>query len=143
MMCRRHGRDWYCRCLWVLVAALPFSGMISAVLAMEKTFPFDHELRFDANPVRGSKRVPGLQISRDGAVEIDLWCASGKGRAVIEANTMTIVPTALQDNQCSQDRLRMDENLLTELTQVTGWRWEGNLIVLIGPKSLRFRPASN
>ena len=106
-------------------------------------FPFDHELRFDANPMRGSKRVPGLQITRTGAAEIDLWCASGKGHAVIIENQITIVPVSMQDNQCPADRLRADEDLLSNLTAVTTWRWDGHLLVLVGPRPLRFRPHSN
>ena len=106
-------------------------------------FPFDHELRFDGNPMRGSKRVPGLQIAANGAAEIDLWCARGKGQAVIIDDQITIVPLSMQDNQCPPDRLRMDEDLLNTLTAVTNWRWDGQSLVLIGPKPLRFRPASN
>ena len=106
-------------------------------------FPFDHELRFDANPMRGSKRVPGLQITKTGAAEIDLWCARGKGHAVVIENQITIVPISMQDNQCPADRLRADEDLLSNLTAVTTWRWDGQLLVLIGPKPLRFRPHSN
>ncbi len=106
-------------------------------------FPFDRELRFDGNPPRGSKRVPWLQISERGVAEIDLWCATGRGQAIVVQNTITIVPVSLRDNQCPPDRLRMDEDFLTKLTQVTSWRWEGQTLVLDGPQVLRFRPASN
>jgi hypothetical protein len=127
---------------WLLTALL-LCGFSDGARAAEKSFPFDHELRFDANPQRGSKRLPGLQIAKNGTVEIDLWCASGRGQAVIVDKSLAIVPTALKDNQCSQERLRLDEEFLMHLTQVTAWKWEGDLIVLIGPKPLRFRPASN
>jgi hypothetical protein len=49
----------------------------------------------------------------------------------------------MRDNQCPPDRLKMDEELLLQLTRVTAWRWEGQLLVLIGPQSLRYRPTSN
>ncbi|MBI4274720.1 MAG: META domain-containing protein [Rhizobiales bacterium] len=140
---RRHTFAWSIHGLWPLAACLLFYGAVTEASAKDKTFPYDHELRYDTNPQRGSKRIPGLQISKDGAAEIDLWCVSGKGQAVIVDKSFTIVPTAMQDNQCPQDRLRMDEELLTTLTQVTSWKWEGNLLVLLGPKPLRFRPASN
>ena len=123
------------------LAAL-FAGPIQDAAA-SGPFPFDHELRFDANPMRGSKRVPGLQITKNGAAEIDLWCVSGKGHAVIIENQITIVPISMQDNQCPVDRLRADEDLLGQLTAVTSWRWDGQLLVLIGPKPLRFRPNTN
>ena len=73
----------------------------------------------------------------------DLWCVSGKAHAVIIEKQITIVPISMQDNQCPADRLRMDEELLSKLTQVTAWRWEGQLLVLVGPQLLRFRPTSN
>ena len=127
-------------CLLAAFAAM----VLSIVPAMaQKAFPFDAELRLEAKPQPGSKRVPWLQFSANGTVEIDLWCASGRGQAVIVDQTITIVPTALRDNNCSQDSLLMDKEFLTSLTQVTAWRWEGVLLVLDGPQVLRWRPASN
>lgn len=111
--------------------------------ASERGFPFDHELRFDADPVGDSKRVPGLTITQRGAAEIDLWCVSGSAHAVVVEDSITIVPVSMRDNQCPPDRLLMDRDLLTKLTQVTNWRWDGHLLVLVGPQNLRFRPASN
>lgn len=132
-----------CHVLVILAALVSIAGAMHEVVASGRGFPFDHELRFDADPVRGSKRVPGLQITRTGAAEIDLWCASGKGHAVIIEDQITIVPLFMQDNQCPADRLRMDEDMLNTLTAVTTWRWDGQLLVLVGPRPLRFRPASN
>ncbi len=111
--------------------------------AQGRSFPFDHEMHLDANPQRGSRRVPILQISPNGDAEIDLWCVSGSGRAVIADSSITITPTAMRDNQCPPERLMMDKDLLDKLTQVTSWRWEGQTLVLVGPQSLRYRPASN
>ena len=133
----RHGLGLFAAIL------LALAGLSPATHASGQDFPYDKELRFDANPARGSKRVPGLQISEKGAVEIDLWCVSGKAHAVIIEKQITIVPISMQDNQCPADRLRMDEELLSKLTQVTAWRWEGQLLVLVGPELLRFRPTSN
>jgi hypothetical protein len=111
--------------------------------AARKAFPYGAELRLDASPMKGSKRVPWLQFSENGTVDIDLWCSSGRGQAVVVDNTITITPTALRDNQCSPERLEADKDFLTRLMQVTGWRWEGFLLVLEGPQPLRWRPASN
>lgn len=129
---------------WALVLGVAALGLLNgAGMAAGPAFPFDKELRFDADPVRGSKRVPGLQVSAQGEVEIDLWCVSGTGRAVIADSSITIVPTGLSDNQCPPERLLMDKELLDKLTQVTSWRWEGQLLVLVGPQLLRYRPTSN
>ncbi|HWV54925.1 META domain-containing protein [Pseudorhodoplanes sp.] len=116
---------------------------ICAPAAAQKAFPYGAELRLDANPMKGSKRLPWLQFSENGTVDIDLWCASGRGRAAVVDRTITITPTALRDNQCSQAQLDADKEFLTKLMQVTAWRWEGFLLVLEGPEPLRWRPASN
>jgi hypothetical protein len=91
----------------------------------------------------GLEAAPWLQFSENGSVDIDLWCASGRGRAVVVERTITIVPTALRDNQCSAEQLEADKDFLSKLMQVTAWRWEGFLLVLEGPEALRWRPASN
>jgi hypothetical protein len=137
------GRVWFRLCLILLVAGILMVKLVPRGMAANRDFPFDRELRLDADPIRGSKRVPGLQFSSNGAVEIDLWCVTGQGQAAVTQDTLTIVPTALQDNQCSPERKRMDEELLGKLTQVTGWRWEGYVLVLTGPQTLRYRPLTN
>lgn len=128
----------------VLAACIALSFLATAIPAVaQKGFPFGAELRLEARPLKGSKRLPWLQFSEDGSVEIDLWCASGRGRAVVEGSSLSIVPTSMRDNQCPADRLELDKDFLTQLTQVTGWRWEGVLLVLDGPQQMRWRPASN
>jgi heat shock protein HslJ len=117
--------------------------VLSAPAAAQKAFPYGAELRLEANPMKGSKRLPWLQFSENGAVDIDLWCATGRGRATVVDRTITIVPTALRDNQCSPEQLEADKDFLSKLMQVTTWRWEGFLLVLEGSETLRWRPASN
>jgi heat shock protein HslJ len=125
------------------LGALALIALSAPAAAQGRSFPFNHELHFDANPIRGSKRVPILQISSNGDAEIDLWCVSGTGKATIAESSITIVPTGMRDNQCPPERLMMDKELLDQLTQVTSWRWEGHMLVLVGPQTLRYRPASN
>jgi heat shock protein HslJ len=119
------------------------SLVLCAPAAAQKAFPYGAELRLDANPMKGSKRLPWLQFSDNGAVDIDLWCASGRGRATVVDRTITIVPTALRDNQCSPELLDADKDFLSKLMAVTAWRWDGFLLVLEGSEALRWRPASN
>lgn len=137
------GRVWFRLGLFLLVAGIVLAKLVPSGMAANRDFPFDRELLMDVNPVAGSKRVPGLQFFSSGAVEIDLWCVSGRGQASVAGGTLTIVPTSLQDNQCSPERKRMDEDLLNRLMQVTGWRWEGNILVLMGDQPLRYRPLTN
>jgi hypothetical protein len=137
------GRVWFRLCVILLLAGIILVKLVPMVMAANRDFPFDRELLMDVAPVGGSKRVPGLQFLSNGAVEIDLWCVSGRGQASVAADSVTIVPTALQDNQCSAERKRMDEELLNKLMQVTAWRWEGSVLVLVGPQALRYRPLTN
>jgi heat shock protein HslJ len=133
------------RAMTIALAACAASAILvlSAPAAAQKAFPYGAELRLEANPMKGSKRLPWLQFSENGAVDIDLWCATGRGRATVVDRTITIVPTALRDNQCSPEQLEQDKDFLSKLMQVTAWRWEGVLLVLEGPEALRWRPASN
>jgi hypothetical protein len=58
---------------------LPFAPLAVA----GDSFPFGTTLMLDAAPMRGSKRVPMLDIAEDGVASIDLWCASVRAQAVV------------------------------------------------------------
>jgi len=127
-------------CLLVLVA---FTGQLLAARASEP-FPFGSELMLDEPPMYGSKRIPMIEVEEDGAASIDLWCASVKAQATIGDNSITIVPGDLPtDAQCEPERQARDASLLAELTQVTNWRRNGELIELLGATPLRFRLMTN
>jgi len=112
-------------------------------LAASEGFPFDQELLLDAKPMRGSKRVPTLDIRPNGAVSIDLWCNSVQGQLVVASDTITVMTGPRTERSCPPERLRGDEEVLSALQQVTNWRREGDALVLIGPQSLRFYRATN
>jgi hypothetical protein len=120
----------------------------STILALRpaqanEPFPFGSELMLDAAPMRGSKRVPMIQIEDNGAASIDLWCSSLKAQATVGDAAITIVPGTAQPAQCDPDRAARDADLLAALTQVTGWRWRGQTIELTGATPLRFRPMTD
>jgi len=125
-----------------LVCAMVLSSVLPAI-ASENVFPFDRELMLDANPMRGSKRVPILQIGQDGTASIDLWCASARAEANVGPGSITIIPGEIQQAQCAPDRQSVDENLLGALAQVTNWRRRGDVIELLGARTLRFRLMTN
>jgi heat shock protein HslJ len=113
-------------------------------LAADNGFPFDRIMQLDTAPMRGSKRLPALQFSEKGTVEIDLWCASGTGTAVIAEDAVAIVPLDMQNGQCEPARMQRDEALLADLTDVKKWRREGDLVVFVGEtKTLRYRLSTN
>jgi heat shock protein HslJ len=111
--------------------------------AHAEEFPFGHELLLDASPMRGSKKVPMLDIGDAGTAEIELWCNSVKAQLVIAGATITIITGETSVRQCAPDRARADDDLLAALNGVTNWRMERSALVLTGSRTLRFRPPSN
>jgi heat shock protein HslJ len=111
--------------------------------ALAEPFPFGSELVLDANPMRGSKKIPLLDIGQNGTAEIDLWCNSVKAQLVVAANTITIITGEMSSRQCPPDRARADDDLLTALNQVTNWRMDDSALVLTGGKTLRFLRQTN
>jgi hypothetical protein len=134
----RHSRRFAC-CV-VLGFALV---SIVAAFASEETFPFDRELMLDAAPMRGSKRIPIIEIAENGAASIQLWCSSVRGQASVGPDSISIIAGPTAPAQCAPERQSGDENLLAALAQVTSWRRHGDLIELFGATTLRFRLMTN
>jgi hypothetical protein len=108
-----------------------------------ETFPFGSTLMLDAAPMRGSKRIPMIEIQENGIASIDLWCATARAQAAVADGSITIVPGDLQSAQCDAERQSRDADLLAALAQVTNWRRDGELVELIGVTPLRFRLMTN
>jgi hypothetical protein len=122
-----------CRALLVLLC-LSFSPSLAAA---GDSFPFGTTLMLDAAPMRGSKRIPMLEIADNGAASIDLWCASVRAQAVVADNLISI------NAQCEPDRQSRDAELLAALALVTNWRRNGEVVELLGATPLRFRLMTN
>jgi hypothetical protein len=45
--------------------------------------------------------------------------------------------------QCTPERIKADEEMLASIVLVTEWHREGDVILLIGPATMKFRPATN
>jgi heat shock protein HslJ len=108
-----------------------------------QSFPYGTELVLDADAMRGSKRIPVLDIAANGTAEIDLWCNSVKAQLIVAANTITIITGNKTARQCPPDRARADDELLDALNQATNWQMEEGALVLTGGKTLRFRVQTN
>jgi hypothetical protein len=114
-------------------------------------FPFDQELLLDAAPMRPGKRMPVLTVEPNGNGRIDLWCRTVSARIEISDVTIKIepgpfpegLPEMMSAGQCTPERMQADDELLGALIQVTGWRLQGDGIVLEGPKTLKFRPSDH
>lgn len=131
--------SWLRAMLGVAMAA----ALLTPADANETGFPFDSELMLDVRPMKGSKRVPILEIDPNGRVAIDLWCNSVEGQIVIAQATITVTTGKMTDRQCDPARMRGDEELLEALQQATSWSRERDVITLRGGKPLRFRKPTN
>jgi heat shock protein HslJ len=138
----RRARRWGGRS--IAVAAIGSAILLGlADHASAQSFPFGSELVLDADPIRGSKKIPVLDIGQNGVAEIKLWCNSVKAQLVVAANTITIITGPMSSLQCPPDRLRADDDLLAALNQATNWRMEESALVFTGGKTLRFRRQTN
>jgi heat shock protein HslJ len=115
----------------------------SRALAQSNEFPFDDELILDTNPMRGSKRVPNMDIGADGKIALEMWCNRVEGQVVVAGDTITVMTGPPTDRSCSPEQTQADADLLIALEGVTNWRRQGDFLQLIGPKTLRFRVPTN
>src|SRR5262249_34903237 len=106
----------------------------------EEDFPFGMEMTMDAARMPGSKRVPDLDIGDNGEVVLELWCKGGKGQFSVAGNTIVFVAGAFEPRNCPPERAQADDDLLAELAS---WKRQGDLVLFIGPKTLRFRLNTN
>ena len=138
----RRGRSWFDRS--IAVAAVGATIFLCLALnAFAQSFPFGSELVLDADPMRGSKKIPVLDIGANGTAEIELRCNSVKAQLVVAGNTITIITGEISARQCPPERARADEDLLVALNQATNWRMENSALVLTGGTTLRFRVQTN
>jgi heat shock protein HslJ len=124
---------------------LVLGATVAATAASEARteFPFGKELLMDTRPMKGSKRIPILDIQDNGTAAIDLWCNSVQAQFVVVNDTVTVMTGTPTDRPCPPERVQGDQDVMDALTQVTNWRREGDSLVLIGPRTLRFRLQTN
>lgn len=114
-------------------------------------FPFDQELLLDAAPMRPAKRMPILTVAPNGDATIDLWCRTVPGCVELSDAGIRIepgplpdaLPAMMSDGQCTPGRMQADEEMLAALAQVSEWRKQGSAVVLVGPKTMKFRPSDH
>jgi hypothetical protein len=124
---------------------------ICGVAVAAEPFPFGQELLLDATPMRPGKRMPILTVEANGDARIDLWCRTVPARVEIADMAVKIQTAPLPEElpamqgagQCTPERIKADEEMLASIVQVTEWRREGDTILLIGPATMKFRPATN
>ncbi len=141
------GRHLVLRSAVAASLLLPIAGLATAA----GEFPFDRELLLDAAPMKPGKRMPMLTVAPNGDASIGLWCKTVTAHVELSDAAIKIEPGALPEalpemmgtGQCTPQRMQADQDLLAAVAQVTGWRNQGSALVLEGPKTLKFRPATN
>ena len=93
--------------------------------------------------MRGSKRIPTIEIGDSGEVKLDMWCKSATGQLSVAGDSVVFVPGQIKDNNCPADRATADDNLLATLADATGWKRQGDTLTFTGPKPLRFLLLTN
>jgi hypothetical protein len=106
-------------------------------------FPFGLEMSLDSRPLPGSKRIPSLEIGDSGETRLELWCKGGRGQFSVAGETVIFVPGPIEDHACPPDKAQLDDALVAALGEATNWKRQGDLISLIGPRTLRFRLNTN
>jgi len=134
-LCRGMARGFAC------FLAIVFT--VEGAAAAGSVFPFGQALMLEAQPMKGSKRVPLLGVQENGAAAIALWCNDVRAQAVIARDTITIITGEKTDRQCEPERMRGDDDILSALEQVTNWRLEGDTLILSGARTIRFRMETN
>jgi heat shock protein HslJ len=131
------------RAAFALALGTAATALLAAAVAAQSEFPFGSELMLDVKPMKGSKRVPMLEIDQQGLAAIDLWCNSVKGQMVVAGDTITIITGEKTERTCPPERAQADDEVLGALNEVTSWKREGDILVLIGTRTLRFRLQTN
>lgn len=133
------------------VAAAGLLAMASDISRTADAFPFEQDLMLDASPMLPAKRMPTLNVAPDGNATIGLWCKTVTARVELSDQAIKIEPGPLPEalpemmgnGQCAEPRVQADQEMLVALSQVTAWRSQGREVILVGWKTLKFRPASN
>jgi heat shock protein HslJ len=127
-----------------VLAAFVAAARVPPAKAQAEAFPFGRELLLDVAPLRGSKKVPILDIGDGGSAEIELWCNAIKAQLIVAGDTITIITGEASARQCPPDRARADEDLLAAFNEITNWKMERSALVLTGgSRTLRFRTQTN
>jgi heat shock protein HslJ len=128
--------------LAVAISSL-FAAVAGVAPAQAQEFPFGLEMTLDGARMPGSKRIPSLEIGDNGEVVLELWCKGGKGQFSVAGNTIIFVPGAMESRSCPPDRAQADDELIAALSDVATWRRQGDFVMLMGSKQLRFRINTN
>ena len=128
----------------LLRAAMAGAALLASLPAQAAgEFPFGLEMTLDAQRMPGNKRIPNLEIGDAGEAMVELWCKGGKGQFSIAGDTVVFVPGTIDNRNCTEAQIALDDQLLADLGAATNWQRRGDTVTFIGPKTLRFRLNTN
>jgi hypothetical protein len=127
----------------IFAAVTAACGLFATAALAEDGFPFGFEMKLEAAPQPGSKRIPTLEIGDNGEAKLDLWCKTGTGQFSVAGNTVIFVPGQFRDRDCPPARAQADDELVAALGEAATWKRRGDLVSFIGAKPLRFRINTN
>jgi hypothetical protein len=58
---------------------------------------------------------------------------------VVAGDTVTVMVGAPTDRPCTPEQAQRDTDLLATFNEVTNWRRQGDDLLLVGPRTLRFK----
>lgn len=93
--------------------------------------------------MRGSKRIPNIEIGDNGEVKLEMWCKGADGQFSVANDTVIFIPGAVDDRGCPPDRAQADDSLMSALGDVANWKMQGDYLTLIGSRTLRFHLNTN
>jgi heat shock protein HslJ len=125
------------------LAVCAFAVVAAGSSSADQGFPFESELLLDVRPMPGSKRIPNMDVAANGTIALEMWCNRVEGQVIVAGDTITVLTGQATNRQCPSERVRGDQELLSALTEVTSWRRQGGTVLLIGPRTLRFRVPTN
>ncbi len=127
---------------------IPFvlAGLILAIgssSARAAEFPFGFEMRLEAPPQPGSKKIPTIEIGDNGEARLDLWCKSGRGQFSVANDTVIFMAGAMNEESCAPASAQADDALLRALGEAATWTRQGDFVSFAGPTTVRFRINTN
>jgi heat shock protein HslJ len=137
---RMVAKNW---CRGLAAAVMMLVQPVVTAHAQQNEFPFESELLLDARPMPGSKRIPNMDVAANGTIALEMWCNRVDGQVVVAGDTITVIIGQPTERSCSPERARGDADLLEALNGMTNWHRQGDAVVLVGPKTLRFKVPTN
>lgn len=107
--------------------------------ASAQSFPYDQEMLLEAKPLPGSRRVPMLEVQASGRASVDLWCHSAVAEIAVTGNEVKINFVSAKPENCTPERIELDQQMAKALLEVTGWRRTNDILEFVGPTTFRFR----